>query len=82
MKEVKALRSAGPFNRIPFDEGYVQSPVGLFPKAGNQTRLIFHLSYDFKKSFKSINHYIPADQCSVKYNDLDHAIRGCLRLMK
>ena len=82
MKEVKALRSAGPFNRIPFDEGYVQSPVGLFPKAGNQTRLIFHLSYDFKNSFKSINHYIPADQCSVKYNDLDHVIRGCLRLMK
>ena len=82
MKEVKAFRFVGPFSKIPFDEGYVQSPVGLVPKAGNQTRLIFHLSYNFKSGFKSINPYIPADQCTVKYNDLDHAIRDCLKLMK
>ena len=46
MKEVQLGRVAGPFDKIPFDN-YIQSPVGLVPKVGNQTRLIFHLSYDF-----------------------------------
>ena len=50
MKEVKCQRVAGPFEDIPFDN-FIQSPIGLVPKAGgdgNQTRLIFHLSYEFK----------------------------------
>ena len=42
MKEVKLKRFAGPFKHVPF-EHFVQSPVGLVPKAGGQTRLIFHL---------------------------------------
>ena len=42
MKEVKLGWYAGPFEKIPFDN-YMQSPVGLVPKAGNKTRLIFHL---------------------------------------
>ena len=47
MKEVKMKRVAGPFEKIPFDN-YIQSPIGLVPKARNKTRLIFHLSYNFK----------------------------------
>ena len=81
IKEVKLGRFAGPFETVLF-EFFVQSPVGLVPKAGNQSRLIFHLSYDFKDSYKSINHYIPANKCSVKYKDIDHAVRCCLQLKK
>ena len=77
MKEVDLRRFAGPFEEIPF-RYYVQSPVGLVPKGkGNQTRLIFHLSYDFER-YKSINHYTPDHMCKVKYNDLDFAIKACL----
>ena len=79
MKEVKAKRYAGPFSSIPF-KNYVQSPIGLVPKAGNQTRLIFHLSYDFgneaNEDGKSINHHTPHELCTVQYNNIDHAI-GC-----
>ena len=73
MKEVKAKRFAGPFNNIPF-ENYIQSHIGLVPKSSNRTRLIFHLSYDFKGDNKSVNACTPKDQCSVHYNDLDTAI--------
>ena len=59
-----------------------QSPIGLVPKAGNKMRLIFHLLYDFPDGSKSINHHTPEELCSVKYNDLDHAIKGCLKLLK
>ena len=62
MKEVKLKRVAGPFDEIPF-ENFIQSPIGLVPKAGgdrHETRLIFHLSYDFKADgLKSANHYTP-----------------------
>ena len=34
MKEVKLKRYAGPFERIPFDDDYIQSPIGLVPKDG------------------------------------------------
>ena len=51
MKEVNLGRSVGPFaeQEIPY-EFYVQSPIRLVLKAGNKTRLIFHLSYDFTKN--------------------------------
>ena len=81
MKEVKLGRFAGPFKEIPF-ENYVQSPVGLVPKAGNQTRMIFHLSYRFKNGNESINFWTPKEKCTVHYNDIDHAIQNCLRLME
>ena len=80
LKEVGHKRFVGPFEKIHYNY-FVQSPVSLVPKAGNQARLIFHLSYDFDR-FKSINHYIPREWCTVKYNDLDHAIRTCLRLLE
>ena len=80
IKEVKLKRVAGPYDKIPFDN-YIQSPIGLLPKAGSkdQTRLIFHLSYDFKDE-KSVNHHTPAEKCSVKYKDLDFAVRACLKM--
>ena len=71
MKEVKLLRVAGPFAKIPYDN-YIQSPIGLVPKAGNdQTRLIFHLSYDFGEDEreKSVNFHTPKHFCMVKYRD-------------
>ena len=81
MKEVHLGRYAGPFKKPPF-ESFMQSPIGLVPKAGNQTRLIFHLSYDFGEAeeSKSLNYHTPERFCSVKYKDLDYAIKTCLRL--
>ena len=82
MAEVEEKRYAGPFDDYPYDY-YVQSPIGLVPKTNNKTRLIFHLSYDFKLSGnRSINAHIPKDKCSVKYKDLDYAVRACLKLLK
>ena len=78
MKETKAKRFAGPFKKIPF-KNYIQSPIGLVPKAGNKTCLIFHLSYDFPLSGqKSVNFHTPRELCSVHYRDLDHAVQNCL----
>ena len=81
MKEVKLGRVAGPFEEIPF-EHYIQLPIGLVPKAGDQTRLIFHLSYQFKKGdgLESLNHYTPKSETSVKYRDLDYAVQAYLNL--
>ena len=83
MKEVKAHRYAGPYLTPPFKH-FVQSPVGLVPKARNKTRLIFHLSFDFSDKWedKSVNFHTPSELCSVKYNDLDHAIRTSLNMLK
>ena len=84
MKEVKLERVAGPYKSIPF-ENFIQSPVGLVPKAGGQTRLIFHLSFNFSKDLKKdglVNHHTPEHLCSVKYRDLDHAVRNCLQMWK
>ena len=82
MKEVELGRHAGPFNFIPYTE-YIQSPIGLIPKAGNKTRLIFHLSYDFGPELhhKSVNFFMPDEFCSVKYKDLDYVVRSILHLL-
>ena len=79
MKEVQMKRVAGPYEEVPFDN-YIQSPIGLVPKAGNKTRLIFHLSYDFDEENRSVNACTPRERCTVKYNDLDAAIQLCLQL--
>ena len=85
MKEVKLQRYAGPFSAPPFKQ-YIQLPIGLVPKDnGKQTRLIFHLSYDFTSKEgvnRSLNHHTLQHHCTVKYNDLDHAVNNCLRLLK
>ena len=43
-----------------------QSPIDLVPKAGNKTRLIFHLSYDFNDEDRSLNYHTPEEMCTVK----------------
>ena len=73
MKEVKEGRYASPYENIPF-KNYMQSPIGLVPKAGGQTRLIFHLSYSFKSGLGSLNGNTLHELCTVKYNDLDVAV--------
>ena len=80
MKEVREERFAGPYINIPF-KNYVQSPIGLVPKSGGKTRLIFYLSYDFGEleHQKSVNYYIPKEICYVKYHDLDEAVKFCLK---
>ena len=79
MKEVKLKRFAGPFKTIPYDN-FIQSPIGLVPKAGNKTRLIFHLSYVFgdRLEDQSLNGCTIKEECSVHYNDLDAAVKACL----
>ena len=86
IKEVSLKRVVGPFKTIPF-ENYIQSPIGLVPKAGsedNKTRLIFHLSFEFGKEQNQLlmNGCTPKDKCTVNYNDLDHAVKLCLLLRK
>ena len=81
-KEVNLKRVAGPFKHIPFDT-YIQSPAGLVPKQsssdkpGDNTCLIFHLSWPEKSS---LNFYTPKEKCSVKYKDLDQAVRLCMKI--
>ena len=83
MKEVSMQRYAGLFklNQIPFGL-FIQSSIGLVLKAGGKTRLIFHLSFDFNETEKSVNACMPTDICSVKYCDLDHAIQVSIDLLK
>ena len=76
MKEVKIRRFTGPFKEIPFDN-YIQSPVGLVPKhKPGEARLIFHLSHPRENS---VNSNTSHEKCRVKYNDLDNAIKLCLK---
>ena len=82
MKDVEMNRIAGPFEHIPFDD-FIQSPIGLVPKAGGKTRLIFHLSFNFDdENNRSLNHFTPKDLCSMKYRDLDFAVCAYLKLRK
>ena len=64
IKEVKLHRLAGPFEKIPYEDSYVQSPVGFVDKSNGRTHLIFHLSYDFQEH-KSINYHTPTEMCTV-----------------
>ena len=54
------------------------------PKSGGeQTRIIFHLSYDCKKDGqKSLNANMPKHLCTMHYRDLDYAIQAYLRVCK
>ena len=81
MKEVKANRYAGPYEKIPFDN-YIQSPIGLVPKdGGKDTRLIFHLSYPRGKG-TSVNANTPEHLCTVTYPDFNDAIQICIKAGK
>ena len=48
---------------------------------GKQTRLIFHLSYDFPDC-RSVNFFTPQKYCTVVYRDLDHAVKESLGLLE
>ena len=80
MKEVKLRRFAGPYDKVPF-KNFMQSPIGLVPKAGNKTRLIFHLSYQFGSDMGSVNSNTPEELCKVRYKDLDYAVKASLKLL-
>ena len=79
MKKVRAKRFTGPFAKPPFDN-FIQSPIGLVPKSNGDTRLIFHLSYPRMDS--SINSETLQELCMVKYKDIQHAIKLCLKAGK
>ena len=83
MKEVEAGRYVGPFDSIPYDN-YIQSPIGLVPKAGGKTRLIIHLLYCFKKpdgtTVLSLNTHTLKDKCNIQYHDLDRVLQTCFIL--
>ena len=81
MKKVGEKKFAGPFSKIPYTN-YIQSPIGLVPKSGGKTRLIFYLSYNFiddKEKHGSLNYFTPKELCTVNYHDLDVAVRYCLK---
>ena len=74
-------RFAGPFEKILFDN-FIQLPAGLVQKSNNtndvnnDTHLIFHLSWPKNDS---LNFHTPKHLCSVKYKDMDNAVRMCLQ---
>ena len=74
--EVRLGRFAGPFTALPFKD-FIQSPLGLVPKSNGDTRLIFHLSYP--RDGRSVNSEMPKKYCTVKYKDLDYAVKMCMR---
>ena len=65
----------------PF-KNFMQSPVGLVPKANGKTRLIFHLSYNFNDKELSLNDCTPEELASVKYKDIDFAVKASMRLTR
>ena len=82
MKEVKEKRYAGPYEQIPFEDDFIQSPIGLVPKDnGTKTRLIFHLSHPRGKG-TSVNACTPPEITKVKYSDFDEAVLLCIKAGK
>ena len=80
MKEVKMLRFAGPYSKIPY-KSFIQSPIGLVPKDGGQsTRLIFHLSYPKCRNSSSVNANTPKHLCTVKCPDFTDAVKLCMEI--
>ena len=66
IKEVEAKRYAGPFAEIPFQDYYIQSPIGLVPKDnGKCTCLKFHLSYP-RDGKSLVNYNTPKEMCTMK----------------
>ena len=64
----------------PFDF-FIQSPIGLVPKDGGEdTRLIFHLSYP--RNGLSVNSEHPKEYCSVQYLTSLRLCRNVLQKFK
>lgn len=49
------------------------------PKDGNQTRMIFHLSFPEKQS---VNYHTPRELCVTEYNKFDVAVKLCVKAGK
>ena len=83
IKEVKLACYAGPFKSLPYQDDYIQSPIGLVPKDnGRDMQLIFHLSYPRVKKGEqssSVNVNTPQHLCKVKYPDFSDAVLRCLQ---
>ena len=63
MKEIKEKRYAGPLEKIPFKDDYIQSTIGLVPKGEEECRLIFHLSHPWNTG-DSVNANTSKEQCT------------------
>ena len=72
-KELKLNRIAGPFKEIPF-HNFKCSPLALRPKQQpGKYRLLHNLSYPYDEH--SVNHNIPQQSATVKYQSLEDAIQ-------
>ena len=72
-KELKLNRIAGPFKQIPFPN-FKCSPLALRPKQQpGKYRLLHNLSYPYDEH--SVNHNIPQQSATVKYQSLEDAIQ-------
>ena len=78
--EVNSKRVVGAYKPPPFKQ-FIQSPISLVLKSNGDTRLIFHLSWP-KNGNSSVNFHTPRDLCTVKCNDLDKAVRLCMKYGK
>ena len=68
--------------KIPFEDGYIQSPIGLVPKDdGKDVRLIFHLSHP-QGAGTSVNANTPKELTKVSYPDFNKAIELCRKAGK
>ena len=84
MKEVKLKRYAGPYKDIPYEDDFIQSPLGLVPKDnGTDMRLIFHLSHPRKVGQdgqrNSVNANTPSEICKVNYPDFSTVVLCCMQ---
>ena len=72
-------RYDSPFEAIPY-QFYVQSPVGLAPKVGTGqgSSSICHMT----SLTTNLSILYPMKYCSIHYNDLNHAVKMCLNILK
>lgn len=78
---MEAKRVIGPLKKeeIPF-KNYIVSPLGLIEKKGTVAgqRMIYHLSYP-KEGGTSVNANIAPWRCSVRFKEIDTAVRQALQ---
>lgn len=76
MTEVKEKRFNGPWEHPPYTN-FIQSPLGLVPKSGGKTRLIYHLSWPPEDS---VNANIPQEFCTTQYPSFQEAIQMLMEI--
>ncbi len=74
-KEVKSGFMIGPFNEPPFEIFRVR-PIGIATrKSSGKKRLIVDLSSPHNSTVPSINSLIPLDKLSLRYHDIEQAVK-------